>query len=292
MSLEDKAVLLCVDFSIPSGTKSDRRQSEKVASDNNVLGGRKSAGNYQKIIMERKLFKPYHKIKTNIIGYIDSITLPYMNGSNIRILGNGSVIEASDVIRKAKNSWENEKSLTLAAYSSHIEEAKDRLGALFNATDYPFADALLDKLQFSSSIRPMPTLDCMDFRFNQGQSEEELDKIKEEVKEDMKKSLESSVKELHYRMHETVTHMKNVLDKDDPRIFNSLINKVHMLVKVIPKLNIMEDQNLNTLAVEMEDDLLCYSIEELREDETTRFGVVSSATMLIDKMERIYGLGS
>ena len=57
MSLEDKAVLLCVDFSIPSGTKSDRRQSEKVASDNNVLGGRKSAGNYQKIIIDTLVYQ-------------------------------------------------------------------------------------------------------------------------------------------------------------------------------------------------------------------------------------------
>ena len=292
MSLEDKAVLLCVDFSIPSGTKADKNLSEKIAFDNNVEGGRKRAGNYQKITMERKLFKPYHKIKSEIMGYIDSVTLPYMNGSNMRILGNGSVIEASNVIRKAKNAWHHEKSLTSAAYDGHVEEAKVRLGSLFNVNDYPFADALLNKLHFSSSIRPIPSLDGMDFRFDHGASQEELRKIEEEAKEDMIASMRSSIKDLHYKMHDAVTHMKSVLDKEDPRIFNSLINKVHNVVKVVPHLNIMEDQNLSMIAKEMEDGLLCYGIEELRDSEGTRSGVVSSATQIIEKMERIYGLES
>ena len=79
MSLNTKAVLIKVDFSIPSGRKVDKAISNKVADDYNVSGGRASSGNFNKIAIAQKYFKPFVDIKRRVENAVRQNTLPYLH---------------------------------------------------------------------------------------------------------------------------------------------------------------------------------------------------------------------
>ena len=57
MSLSNKALLLTVDFSIPSGRKVDKQVSNDIADQYNIDGGRRSSGNFNKITIDSKYLK-------------------------------------------------------------------------------------------------------------------------------------------------------------------------------------------------------------------------------------------
>ena len=67
MSLSDKALLLTVDFSIPSGRKVDKQVSNDIADQYNIDGGRKSSGNFNKITIDSKYLKEPQNIKRKVV---------------------------------------------------------------------------------------------------------------------------------------------------------------------------------------------------------------------------------
>ena len=92
MSLSKKAVLFNVTFSLPSGTKVDKKESSKVATNHLVPGGRRSAGSYQKIIIDPSLFKEVKKLKRNVEGYFNVISIAYAHDKMPVIVPNGKIL--------------------------------------------------------------------------------------------------------------------------------------------------------------------------------------------------------
>ena len=296
MSLSNKALLLTVDFSIPSGRKVDKQVSNDIADQYNIDGGRRSSGNFNKITIDSKYLKEPQNIKRKVINAFDNMTLPWLNnGIKVNLLPNTQFMAFSKVWRESKREmdqyiWKLENGL----YDEMMQESKDRLGGqssddggLFSEWDYPPVDDFVSKFKMEHYVRPVPDADNLDLRVAVG--EEEANRIKVDIQKSIEKQFEESRKVLCDRIVDTLKHMSSVLSKDKPVIHETLMDKMCDLIDILPELNFSEDQELDDIRCQMKGELI-EDVQTLRDDEVTRQDVLDSTNDILNRMEKIYGV--
>ena len=293
MSLSKKAVLFNVTFSLPSGTKVDKKESSKVATNHLVPGGRRSAGSYQKIIIDPSLFKEVKKLKRNVEGYFNVISIAYAHDKMPVIVPNGKILEATSFIREHKRLFDNEILAIKSAYDAKKEEAKTRLMTLYNEDDYLDHDDFIARFSFDYWMRPIPELDSMDLRWTVSREEERI--MKESMQKEMEENLGDSVGQALRMMSDQIKHMKDVVSKDSPRIHDSMIEKIHEIAESMPGIVGLSHDPDSSIANTIEDicsDLSNISANNLRGNglwETHhRAGVADQSTEMINKLENLY----
>ena len=211
MSLSEKALLLTVDFSIPSGRKVDKQVSNDIADQYNIEGGRRSSGNFNKITIDSKYLKEPQNIKRKVIHAFESMTLPWINNDiKVNLLPNTRLLEFSKVWRESKTEMNQYLwNLRNGLYDEMMQESRDRLngqsseeGGLFNKWDYPPVEDFASKFKMEYYVRPVPDADNLDLRVSVGESEAE--RIKTEIKESIEEQFEESRKALCDRIVDSV----------------------------------------------------------------------------------------
>ena len=300
MSLSDKALLLTVDFSIPSGRKVDKQVSNDIAHQYNIDGGRKSSGNFNKITIDSKYLKEPQNIKRKVIHAFEQMTLPWLNNDiKVNLLPNTQFLAFSKVWRDSKREmdqyvWKLENGL----YDEMMQESKERLsgqssddGGLFSEWDYPPVDDFVSKFKMEYYVRPVPDADNLDLRVAVG--EEEANRIKTEIKESIEEQFEKSRKALCDRIVDSVEHVKRVLSSKNkngnPTIHDTLMEKMEQLVNILPELNFAEDQEIEDIRRRIRDELL-EDVDVLRKDTDIREDVLTSTDDILNRMEKIYGV--
>jgi len=294
MSLSEKALLLSVDFSIPSGRKVDKEVSNNIADQHGIGGGRRSSGNFNKILIDPKYLKEPHTIKRNVLFAFENMTLPWVNdGIKMNLLPNKRLFEFSEVWRECKSEWDQYiLNLERGLYDEMMQDGESRLNGkssegdgLFSEWDYPPVYSFVSKFRMEYFVRPVPDADNMDLRVSLGN--EEADRIKREVKESVKAQFEETQNSLYNRILEAVKHMSRVLSKDKPVIHETLLDKIGDLVDILPELNFAEDEEIDKIRYRIKAEL-CEDVKTLRENEEVRGDVLNSTYDIIDTMEKIY----
>jgi len=104
-----------------------------------------------------------------------------------------------------------------------------------------------------------------------------------------KKELERSaaaMKNLWERIYKPVKHMVDVLGKDNPKIYNTLLTNISDIVDILPDLNMTDDPKLNELGTEIQEKLCDSSIEELRKSDFRKKELHESAESLRQKIKK------
>ena len=300
MSLSNKALLLTVDFSIPSGRKVDKQVSNDIADQYNIEGGRRSSGNFNKITIDSKYLKEPQNIKRKVTKAFDNMTLPWLNDDiKVNLLPNTRFLEFSKVWREAKTEmnqylWKLENGL----YDEMMQESRDRLsgqsteeGGLFSEWDYPPVEDFVSKFKMEQYVRPVPDADSLDLRVAVG--EEEANRIKADIQKSIEKQFEESRKALCDRIVGSVEHVKKVLSSKNkngnPTIHDTLMEKMEQLVNILPELNFAEDQEIEDIRRRIKDELL-EDVDVLRKDNDIREDVLTSTDDILNRMEKIYGV--
>ncbi len=306
MTLQSKAVLIKVDFSIPSGRKVDKDISNKVADDYNVSGGRRSSGNFNKIAISQKYFKPFIDIKRHVDNTLKRNTLPYLHEhDDTYLLPTTRIIEVSNVIREAEKKWNSEKSeLVNSKYDEAMEEAKQRLnetGGMFKASDYPSVSEFVNKFRMSKFIRPVPDVNH-GLELLTNVSEIESERIKKEVKQSMEESMEASKSCLYDKIRAEMHELHDILSKDSPRIRKTRIDGLTQTIRMIRELNFTNDPVLENARNYMVDNLILNE-HTLRASTVAQADAMSAALDVLqildgktvsntndpDLMDKIYG---
>ena len=300
MSLSEKALLLTVDFSIPSGRKVDKQVSNDIADQYNIEGGRRSSGNFNKITIDSKYLKEPQNIKRKVIHAFESMTLPWINNDiKVNLLPNTRLLEFSKVWRESKTEMNQYLwNLRNGLYDEMMQESRDRLngqsseeGGLFNKWDYPPVEDFASKFKMEYYVRPVPDADNLDLRVSVGESEAE--RIKTEIKESIEEQFEESRKALCDRIVDSVEHVKRVLSSKNkngnPTIHDTLMEKMEQLVNILPELNFAEDQEIEDIRRRIRDELL-EDVDVLRKDTDIREDVLTSTNDILNRMEKIYGV--
>jgi len=300
MSLSEKALLLTVDFSIPSGRKVDKQVSNDIADQYHIEGGRRSSGNFNKITIDSKYLKEPQNIKRKVVHAFESMTLPWINNDiKVNLLPNTRLLEFSKVWRESKTEMNQYLwNLRNGLYDEMMQESRDRLngqssgeGGLFNKWDYPPVEEFASKFKMKYYVRPVPDADNLDLRVSVGEAEAE--RIKTEIKESIEEQFEESRKALCDRIVDSVEHVKRVLSSKNkngnPTIHDTLMEKMEQLVNILPELNFAEDQEIEDIRRRIRDELL-EDVDLLRKDVDVREDVLTSTDDILNRMEKIYGV--
>ena len=290
MSLKKQAVGAQSGFRIPSGTKRDVKVTSYVAQAYGSAQRGQQAGNYNKIVIHSDYLKPFRKIRSDTLVYVDEWTLPWL--ADMNVLPSKQVLDFGAYFRKKKSQWDTCVDKLSNQYPDEIQdEARNRLTnessgeSLFRMSDYLCKEDFLNKFSMTMRFIPLSDADDLDLRVHVG--EQEAESIQRQVRADMEQELNDTHTELCLRIKEHVTHMRDILSSENPRIFDSMVDGVRQLADTIPALNFTGDQELNNIADQIRTELSPNSIL-LRDSEYEREVVSTKADDILRKLGTLY----
>lgn len=282
-SLSSRAMLCALSISVWSARKHDVEASEEIARQH---GAHADAGRYHKVLLPKEALAEIQKIVSEARQEHYFMTLPW-DDNGYRVLPAAAYMEHTEKMRALSNRFTPAVEILVSQFGQLVEEAKVRLGGLFQAADYPGCDELRSKFSFETKVMPLPSAN--DFRVTLG--DEEKDRIKRQITAAVEASLQVASRELWQRLYESVSHMAERLqaykvteDGVEHPFRDSVVTNLMKLVDILPKLNVSGDAELEQLADHVRASLLV-DPNELRKSELVRTETAKTASAIADRMK-------
>lgn len=262
------------------------RTTDKVATQELVEFKRadKDSASVSKALVHKDNFKRIKAALKDMKDYHKEVTLPWDNNGG-RLLPSTKFNEYSAKIRECQRELDAAVGEFIEGYPDFIVEAEERLGDLFEPTDYPEQNELRDKFALSVEFDKVP--EAGDFRVDMPQHEQ--DRIRQSIEGRVEAQYTESMKKIWYRIHSAVAHMHERLSDQDNIFHNTLVSNIEDLVNVLPDLNVMNDPGLDEMTNEIRNKLCGYNADDLRKDPTVREEAAENSGELKSKIEAISG---
>jgi hypothetical protein len=283
--ITQRVMLVSLSISTFSGERTDRRVTEEVAEKHNA--DRADSGRFAKQIISKHALEPIRKVATEARAWHYDVTLPWTDAGQ-RLLSVEAYFEYARKLNAYRDCFHDEVERFLRAYPSLIEQARTRLGTLFDVEDYPPVAELRRKFEFEFHAAPLP--DARNWFLRgleteiEGMRSRAEDRVREAVREAVRNVWER-VARLTERMHERLTAYE--VDPETGKVVggvfrDSLVENVRDLVNLLPSLNLTNDPQLDALAVELRE--LCrYDAAALRAEPAFRAEVAEKAGEVMRK---------
>lgn len=280
-NLNDKAMLIRLSISQWTARKFDKTVSENVAAQYNAD---KSAGRYNKVLVAESAIKAIQKTANEARTYHYENTLAWSDDDS-RLLPAANYLKYSEKMRELKNNFEVEVDKFIDAYPTLVDDARARLNGMFNAADYPFQSEIKGKYRFGVSINPLLVSD--DFRVTL--SNDEINSIRADIEARTKEAQANALSDLWNRLYSAVSHMAGRLADTEAIFRDSLIENIVDLCELLPRLNVLDDKNLDAMKNAVESKLCGYKLKDLREDKEIRKSAVTDANDILAAMAGYMG---
>lgn len=275
MNLNDRALLVQLSISQWTARKYDKKATQDVA---NTYGTTTSAGRFNKALLPMNdLLDNVHKKTTHIRTKFYENTLPWgMEGT--QMLPSANYLAFMTDFRKEKAEWQYLVDQFIGNYDQLRLDAKRLLNGLYNDADYPDEHDIARKFKMDMAIFPVPSTD-----FRVSIASDELSRIQEDVERRVAEAQTVAMKEVWDRLYDRVKHMAEKL-ADPKAIFrDTLVENTKELCALLPRLNFMDDPNLEALRVQVEGALIKHP-DALRNDPDLRRDTAVEAKQIMDKM--------
>jgi hypothetical protein len=276
MQLQEKAMLTFLTISQWTARKYDKNATEDVARKYQVRG---EAGRYNKVLIGKEELQEIQKIANSARLFHYENTLPWSDDGN-RILPAANYFTYSSELQKLKNQFEAQVSQFCSRYQILVANQVSRLNGLYDLNDYPEPSMIWNKFSFEIVITPLPNSN--DFRVKM--QEDEIARIQQEISERERQLLAKAMKDCWSRLYDVVKHMAERLNDKNATFRDSLVGNIINLVQLLPKLNIAEDQELESMRKQIEVKLTKASPDELRNSRYVRRKVAKEASAILDAM--------
>ncbi len=275
MNLSDRALLVQLSVSQWTARKYDKKATQDVAS---TYGTTTSAGRYNKALLPANdMLDRVHKKTTHIRTKFYENTLPWgIEGT--MMLPSSNYLQFMTDFRKEKGEWQYLVDQFVGNYDQLRLDAKRMLNGLYNDADYPDEMEIAKKFKMDMAIFPVPNTD-----FRVSIASDELTRIQEDVERRVAEAQTVAMKEVWDRLYDRVKHMAEKL-ADPKAIFrDTLVENTKELCALLPRLNFMDDPNLEALRVQVEGALIKHP-DALRNDPDLRRDTAVEAKQIMDKM--------
>jgi hypothetical protein len=164
-----------------------------------------------------------------------------------------------------------------------IEDARQRLNGMFNASDYP-ADV---RSRFDVAMRFMPIPDAADFRVHIADAEREI--MRSQIEDTLSEASRAAMRDLWQRVADAVQAMAAKLaaykrdattGKAENLFRDSLVENLRDLCRLLPRLNFTNDARLEQIRLKIESELLASAASDLRESDAVRADVADKAAKI------------
>ena len=280
MNLSDRALLVQLSVSQWTARKYDKKATQEVASSHGVQS---AVGRYNKSLLPMNdLLDRVHKKTTHVRTKFYENTLPWgIEGT--MMLPTSNYLQFMTDFRKEKSEWQYLVDQFVGNYDQLRLDAKRMLGSLYNDADYPDESDIARKFKMDMAIFPVPSTD-----FRVSIASDELTRIQQDVERRVQEAQTVAMKEVWDRLYDRVKHMAEKL-ADPKAIFrDTMVENTKELCALLPRLNFMDDPNLEQLRLQVEGSLLKHP-EALRNDPDLRRDTAAEAKAIMDKMSVFMG---
>lgn len=272
MSISASSLLVELNLSVWTAAIQDRGATEKVVSDN---GASRSAAKVQKNLMAgtiaRKAIADY---AASCRLWHNQKTLPWSD-KGPRLLPSSLFFDYKQELNQREAKFNQMVRDFIRDYPTLIQEARNNLGTLFDANDYPTPEELEHKFGFRYVISPVP--EAGDFRLDVGS--EEIEELKQQYERNYNSRVEEAMKDTWNRLHSSLQGLTNKLDDSTTedgkqrRYHESLISNTTELCALLTHLNITKDPELERARVALERSLYGVDVDDIRESADIRADV-------------------
>jgi hypothetical protein len=210
-------------------------------------------------------------------------TLPW-GVKGIQILPTANYLAFMTDFRKERSEYESLVTRFVPEYPQLVMDAQRFLGSAYKAADYPEAFEIADKFKMDMQVMPVPN---NDFRIDI--ADEELARIHDEVEARVKQAAKGAMMDVWQRLYDKVQHLAEKLNDPSAIFRDTTVSHLVDLCEILPRLNVMDDPNLEAMRQEVESRLANYNPDTLRADTRVRQSVAADANEIAKRMAVFMG---
>jgi hypothetical protein len=281
MNLNDRALLVQLNISQWTARKYDKKATKQVADDNRVDI---NVGRYNKSLLPMNdQLELIHRKSNQIRSEFYDNTLPWgIEGT--QLLPTSNYLEFMTRFRKYKNEWSHLVTVFTTNYADYIDDAKRTLGPMFNIDDYPRAENIDTKFKMDLAVFPVPSND-----FRVQIASEELSRIQQDVEKRVQEASASAMKDVWQRLYDKVKHIEERLANPAAVFRDTMLENARELCAMLPRLNFADDPTLEAMRQEVEQKLVSFHPDALRNDPDLRQDTAAKAKEIMDRMAVFMG---
>jgi len=276
MKLSDRAILVQLNISTWSANKLDKEISAETSAIKGAISN--SVRTHKSLLPMCDLLDDIKKKASLIRTKFYENTLPW-GVKGIQILPTANYLAFMTDFRRERAEYEQLVNRFVPAYPQLVVDAQRFLGTAYKPADYPEAHEIGDKFKMDMQVMPVPNTD---FRVNI--ADEELARIHDEVEARVKQAAKGAMMDVWQRLYDKVKHLAEKLDDPKAIFRDSTVNHLVDLCEMLPRLNVMDDPNLEAMRQEVEAKLAGYNPDTLRADVKVRQTVATEANDIAAKM--------
>lgn len=287
--LSRKAVLLAINISAPSFRKLDRKVTDEVNRKHNADA---DAGRYNKLLIEAKRLEDINNAVSRARALHYEMTRPWTD-KGLRILPNVLYQQFTAEFNAIKRDFDKATKEFCRDYPAAIQERRKALGSLFNEADYPSPHGIEAKFKMETRFSPLLD-DVADFRADL--DEDTLNDIRDEMARSSGAALDDAMRSTGDEIIEKVGYMskrlKEVAEVEPGKkkfFFDSLVENVRDLAKLLPAFNFNNDPKLTHIIDRINTELCVEDAADLRKNAKARDQVRKSADQIVAEVEKFFG---
>jgi hypothetical protein len=279
--LSERAVLAQLSLSMWTARKQDKRVTREAISANNASDG---AGRFHKALLPMcEALENVHGSGREVRRHFYDNTLDWgLEGT--RLLPSANYLNFMSELRQRKDDWDHLVRKFVRDYEPLVVEAKTSLGAMFDPTDYPDPATIADKFRINVNIMPVPESD-----FRVDVPEAEMEDMKRALESRLVDAQEAAMKDVWQRLYTVVQKAHEKLADPDAIFRDSLIENVKELCHILPRLNVADDEQLESLRLDALVKVGAVKPDALRLDPDLRSKKAAEAKAIMDKMSGLFG---
>lgn len=262
-SISSAAMLVELSIGTWTGRKLDKRASQDVTSQNNADKG--VANVHKKLLGDCAELDAVQKFTANARNVHYACTMPWSD-TGLRLLPTTQYFKYTQEMTALQNEYQRLVQAFLDAYSWEIQNAQLKLGALFNADEYPTADSLTSKFRFRMNYMPLP--DAGDWRVAIGDETEQA--LRSQYESYYAQQLQTAMGDVWRRAHDALTKMSERLDYADDttrKVFrDSLVSNVTDIIELLGACNVTGDPVMSAAQRDLDEAMRGITPDALRED--------------------------
>lgn len=273
MELQKKAMLVNLTIRQWSARRRDKDVGREVEKNHQA----KDAGNFNKLLIDKEALAPLVTIAGKLRDTHYNMTLPWTDDGS-RLLPAKMYLDYTRAIADLRAKFDAAIADFAANYPTYKQNARKRLGTMYNPEDYPKEVAS----KFGAKPRFLPVPDAKDFRVDLGDNE--VKEIKKDIEASVSELMNAAENDLWVRMRECVQRIYDRLDDPEAVFRDSLIENAQFIVSIANKLNIHDDPKIKKICNDIEARLCFAAPQRLREDKDLRKQVATSAIAILTDM--------
>ncbi len=273
-------VLVTLNISNWDANRQDRRVSALVADANEVKDKR--------LCRLRKSLLPKTEVMDRLFAVIRAArTFHYENThawmhDGPRILATSNFDAYMKQMRRYKADFETAVLDFITQYDDIKAEAEGVLGKLYDAADYPDKNTLRRRYGFETKIQPMPASTGL---LELGLEPEEADAFRRKLEADMAETFQRANRRMWEDLYERLEKLYGKLSDEKAYVKEETIDAVRSLAELLPRMNITNDQKLDSLAAKLKDSLVGLSAESVKHNPSVREKAVADTQTVFNVMQ-------